>query len=129
MFMMSLPFALTRGAFVGIAVTCGFSVRFAGSTTVGNGLVGAIVAAVVWMAVGTTATTALAVRVAVGVLVLAGILVAGADEVALIEVTVGRFVFVGGSVATGGAFVAEGGCVAGTAVSVADGAAVVGGTD
>src|SRR5258708_36159091 len=41
MFIMSLPLALTRGAWVGIAVTCGFSSSAAKSTTVGSLLVAA----------------------------------------------------------------------------------------
>src|SRR5262245_41766739 len=95
MFMMSLPLAVTRGAFVGMAVTWGFSVRLAGRMTTGNLLVGANVAAVVGVAVGTTATTTLGVGVAVGMLVFVGTWVAGIVAVALSAATVGRLVFVG----------------------------------
>src|SRR5579871_423282 len=128
MFRMSLPLALTRGALVGMAVTCGFSVRCAGNRTTGNLSVGARLAAGALVTlVGATAVgvTGVTVGAMVGVVVnvAVGVSVGGTGvgvEVSATGVALGRFVFVGGSVAASETWV--GASVAG---GVTPGAAVL----
>src|SRR5690242_20092051 len=115
MFSISLPLAFTRGAGLGIAVTCGFSVRWAKITTVGNLFVAATVGTTTALSVGgsveatsvgdavrlgTSPSTGDGVKVAVG---------KGVEVIVGVGVAVGgRFVLVGGIVATMATCVAEG---------------------